>query len=227
MTLHPLFTLQNFHIFDLDGTILDSFPVVADIFAEVTAPYGVPADAAKAVLYANTHERILVLLPRLFRECGIPVRQEDIDATYADFQRRFEDSEADFFPDAIDTLRRAKDRGCTLFLSSLSSDSLVERRLRHGGIEKGVFAMHLGSTRLLKGEAHVRAFAEHLGLEPRAFTSRAVLWGDTGFDMQMATDHGLFGVGVIGTLTKEELKKAGATTTVPAIAPLRRSPVRP
>jgi phosphoglycolate phosphatase-like HAD superfamily hydrolase len=210
---------RRYHIFDMDGTILDSFPEVAKIFAEVLAPHGVPAEAAKRYLYANTHQRVKVAIPALFAELGLPAPStETNDAIYAEFGRLFDTSDAAFFPGAIRSLRALRPRVQGLFLSSLSPDALVERRLRNGGIHTGVFHEALGSTKFTKGPTHIERFAKHVSTRPGHFAKHAVFWGDTAFDMELAQAAGIYAIGIVGTLTAEQLVAAGADETTRSVA---------
>jgi phosphoglycolate phosphatase len=210
---------RRYHVFDLDGTILDSFPEVANIFARVLAPHGVSPAAAKRYLYAHTHQRVKVAIPALFAELGLPAPSEELnEALYAEFKERFDASEAEFFPGAIRSLRALRPRVQGMFLSSLSSDALVERRLTQGGITAGIFDQALGSTKLTKGLAHIDRFAKHAGVKPGAFAKHAVLWGDTAFDMELAASAGIHAIGIVGTLTAEQLTAAGADEVTTSVA---------
>jgi phosphoglycolate phosphatase len=212
----PHVVLRRNHVFDLDGTILDSFPVVAKIFGDVMAQEGVPAADASAYLYANTHARIKLVIPQLL--AGRTVSDARIAELYEDFQQRFNASKAEFFPTALPALRALRRRVKGLYLSSLSSDELVTARLEHGGITTGIFDLAFGSTKLTKGPAHVESFARHAGMAQGAFARHAVMWGDTAFDMEMASQAGMYAIGIIGTLTAEELLAAGADEAVPSVA---------
>lgn len=209
-----------YHVFDMDGTILDSFPAAADTFADVVAPHGVPADEARAAFYRNTHSRLADLMPQFFRERGTPLDAETVEKLHSDFEKRFELTDAEFYPGAIDALRKLRKKGKRLFLSSMSSDSLVERRMRHGKIEDDLFTLRFGRSKLLKGPLHIDAFATHLHLTMDAFTSATVMWGDTTFDMHLAVATGMFPIGIIGTLSAEELMDAGARVVLPAVTSL-------
>jgi phosphoglycolate phosphatase-like HAD superfamily hydrolase len=209
---------RRFHVFDMDGTILDSFPVVASIFGDVMAQEGVPAKVASDFLYANTHERVKVLIPQLCAAHGLPVNTMRSAELYDDFQTRFDASEAEFFPRAIKSLRALRPCAKGLFLSSLSPDKLVERRLASGGIDDGLFDLQLGSTKTMKGTAHVQRFAKMVGTKPGDFAKHAVLWGDTAFDMEMAQENRMYAIGVIGTLTGEQLLAAGADEVTSSVS---------
>lgn len=212
-------TRVPFQVFDLDGTLLDSFPEVRRIFLDVVleADPDLPLQTATDFFNANTHQRVRDLLPRLFAEHGHPKDEAAIAEMYDAFCVAFDASEASYFPHAIDTIRHLRHKGCSPFLSSLSPDHLVARRLAHLDVPRDLFQLALGSTRLRKGPLHIAEFARMYDCTPKTFAANAIMWGDTAYDMQMAKAAGMYAIGVSGTLTPEELVAAGADEVVPSV----------
>jgi len=181
--LHPTAVL-----FDLDGTITDSGPVITDAIAETLAHFGYPA---------QTREELLRFVgPPIrdgFRElAGVP--EEQLDEIVTDYRRRYNDRmlQAPVYPGMADLIRDLHARGVPLALATSKRRSLAVVILQDLGLSQ-YFAVMCGASedesRAEKADIVADAIA---GLRERGVDlGRAVMVGDRRHDVHGAGEHGL------------------------------------
>lgn len=212
----------DYGIFDMDGTLLDSLPKIAAVLSKVVeGRLGINADYVEEFCLRNTHMLMSQGIMKLAAMFKVKVTEKDIDSIRWEFERRFLKVNADFFPGAISALKKLRGSGMTLFLSSLSSDKMVKKRLRHSRIT-GLFHMKLGSTHIIKGPEHFDLFARSLGLTPEEFARNTFFCGDMEYDMQVAKAAGFYPIGIRGTTGAKILRNAGAKRVVDSVATLAK-----
>jgi len=210
-------------VFDLDGTLVDSMGACTDIFSRLVAGQGIdPAEAARSYLSDTTRS-----LEDGFRQVLAEFGAEHNDAIVAGLMTRFADEikrePIGFFPGARRLVRRLRQAGRQLFVSSGSPDEVVRRRLGAEAV-RGMFRLTFGSTALPKGPEHIRRFAEELRQTPEEFGARGFIIGDLEIDMIIGREAGLYAIGVATTIAADRLRAAGARRIVPDIRTLLADP---
>jgi len=211
-------------VFDLDGTLVDSMGACTGIFARLVASRGVDPDAATRSYLSNTTRSLEETFRETLAEHGAEHEDETVARMMLWFAELIKREHLDFFPGAKRLVRRLKEAGKTLFVSSGSPDEVVCRRLGAERI-KGLFQLVLGSTDIVKGREHIRLFAEEAGLTTAEFGRAGFLIGDLELDMMIARETGLYGIGVATTISAERLRAAGARRIIPDIKTLLSDPV--
>lgn len=212
----------NYGIFDMDGTLIDSLPKVSAMFGKVVERHlGINADYVEEFYLRNTHMLMSQTIMKLAEMFKMKVAEKEIDSIRWEFEENFLKVPVDFFPGAISALKKLHGSGMVLFLSSLASSEMVNKRLQHGKIS-GLFNIKLGSDKIRKGPEHFGLFARSLGLTPEEFARHTFFCGDMEYDMQVAKAAGFYPIGIRGTTGSKTLRKAGAIRVVDSVATLAR-----
>ncbi len=180
----------NVVLFDLDGTLTDSLPGIADALRHVLAPLGLSVDDQTA--------RTLIGPPLRDALRTVGVEPSDLDATVDAYRAYFSDVGMynnrlyDGVREMLDTLR---DRGAVLGVATSKFTGFAERILDHFDVSD-YFTTVSGTTQdrapLSKSEIVRRALSE----VAVARQDRIVMVGDTAFDMAAALTHDLGAIGV-------------------------------
>ncbi len=209
----------RYGVFDLDGTLVDSMGACTKVVCELMKAYGIsPADTAAAYLL-DTCLGLEDCFRNILNVHGRRYRDADIERMCRKFNVLIQRERMDFFPGARRLIHRLRKRGLTLFVSSGSPDETVSRRLG-SELARGMFVRVMGSTAVPKGPEHVEIFARDLGLTPAEFAANAFICGDLERDMAMARDCGLYAIGVLGTISQERLRAAGARRLIKSVRDL-------
>jgi beta-phosphoglucomutase-like phosphatase (HAD superfamily) len=182
-------------VFDMDGTLVDTMPLMADLAATVMKElYGTPFERGRE-LYLNT--------------CGLPfieqlgmIYPEDPRNDEASF--RFESAKPALCGQArmpkgtrtlLEHLRR---HGIAAVVSSNNSQENVDNFVRVNGFE---FDLALGvAPGMHKGKPHFDRVADGLSVERR----QMLFVGDSLHDAHIAAREGVRFVGVTGTFSREQ-----------------------
>lgn len=209
----------KYGIFDLDGTLVDSVPTFCEIFAQCVAPYGIaPADAAE-FYRATTGQPMEKQFRELLERFGHAPDTADVVRVKKQADDEFLKRTVRFFPAARTLVRLRAYKWTYNFLSSASSDKNVRKRLAEGWIT-AAFTRHRGSTAVPKGPEHVAIFAQAVKESVEAFSRQAFFCGDGEADMRIGKTHGMYAIGIAGTVTRERLFAAGADRVVDSISEL-------
>ncbi|HTM67730.1 MAG TPA: HAD hydrolase-like protein [Candidatus Binatia bacterium] len=218
----------EYGVFDNDGTLVDTLPYCAGLFADAVAPYGVPRADAERYYAETTGMPMREQYRGVLAAHGIALRDEEIERVRKDFDAAFLKLDVRFFPHARRMLARLRRKGLTLFLSSAASDACVWKRLNAGGATKH-FTLAYGSTAVPKGRRHLEIFSEVARKDLAEFAAKAFFCGDGETDMEIARTNGLYAIGVRGTVSDARLRAAGAQRLVTTVAeflcdPAERAP---
>ncbi len=194
-------------LFDLDGTILDSFEGLSRSYAHAVTSLGLPEPTLEAL-----------------RPCiGPPLRENlarllatqdaaRIESAVTVFRARYDAvgwKESRLYEGAVEMLEAVAKTAARVLVLTAKPQKFTDRIVAHYGLDRvvaGAFGPTLDGSlddkrRLL---AHV---IERTGIDPR----RAAVVGDRHTDMAAAVAHGALPVGVTwGYGTAEELLSAGA-----------------
>ncbi|MDR0427892.1 MAG: HAD family hydrolase [Dysgonamonadaceae bacterium] len=207
--------MSNFSgvIFDLDGTLVDSLPDIADAMNRTLRYFGYPVysyEEYKYMVGSGLKNLVYKALPedkkgdRYINETLLLMMRE-YGKSYADKTVLYEG-----IPELLDALTL---KGCKLSVLSNKADSLTQKIV--SALFTGrKFEVILGaSERFPRKPAPDAALfiAERMNIPP----GNILYTGDTNIDMQTANAAGMYAVGVSwGFRKREELEESGAETII-------------
>ena len=175
-------------LFDLDGTITDSGPVIIASIAEALEHFGLPE---------RTEEELLTLVGPPIRVgfrtiLGIP--EDEVDAVVAEYRARYNERmlQAPLFPGVADIIRDLHARGVPLAVATSKRQSLAVVIIQDAGLTPYFVAVRGASddeTRSSKVHIMEDALNELRAVD--ADLERAVMVGDRSYDVNGAREHGL------------------------------------
>lgn len=199
-------------IFDWDGTLADTLPLMFEATEKVVAGLG---------LRLSWQEYCRLWAPdwrALYRRVGLPeeVIEEAGRRWWAVYRGR---DEAPLLPGAADALQRLRAAGFPLALVTAGQRDNVGRQLRRHGLDE-ILAVRVHGDDLPQAKpdpAPLLRAIHDLGLGPTAAGTAYV--GDALDDMRMARAAGARAVGIDSVLGDDAaLRAAGAEETAPSVA---------
>lgn len=210
-------TAKSLVIFDLDGTLIDSMTPYTRLFCDMLQE---ECDVPQAISLP-VYTRLLGKGPKA--QFDAVLRQLDTwdEALVEDMTRRYwrraESDHPALFPETVGVLETLERHGFTLVVSSGGIQSSVDRKLRQSGIDR-FFRLAFGSDEnvpeLAKGAGHFAMIARALGLDATELQAGAVFVGDGVYDMQVAREAGIEGIGRLTGENAEALLAAGAAHVI-------------
>ncbi|WP_433884989.1 HAD family hydrolase [Pseudomonas vranovensis] len=192
-------------IFDWDGTLADSISRIVEAMhlAAGRAGYAICADdAVKGIIGLALPEAISVLYPQLDAEQVAQFRQH-----YADVYMALDDQPSPLFEGVVESLEAFRAEGYRLAVATGKARRGLDRVLRANGWED-----YFDITRAAdesRGKPHPQMLEEilaHCQVEPQ----RALMVGDSSFDLLMASNAGMHSVAVgYGAMSLEALSAFG------------------
>jgi phosphoglycolate phosphatase len=192
-------------VFDCDGTLVDSQALIVGIIGRAFAAEGHPAPADHAIR----------------RTIGLPLAQAmamlapGVDAIginrlttgYRDISRSVQDRHEPLFEGTRETLDRLAHAGWTLAVATgKSRRGLIATLTRHDLLER-FLSLHTAEEGGKPDPTMLHNAIAFAGVEP----ADTVMVGDTSFDMRMAANAGVRGLGVAwGYHPRDELMASGA-----------------
>jgi len=179
---------------DLDGTLIDSMPTLAEIATEVMGEvYGTPRALARELYIATCGLPFIRQLESIFP--GNPRNQEASDAFEARKPARC--SQIRMAADVEGTLRSLKLRGVSIAVSSNNGIENVATFARHTG---ALFDLVLGfGNGLAKGRPHIERAEAFFGVD----RTEMLFIGDSLHDGEIAERERIPFVGLAGTFSHE------------------------
>lgn len=206
-------------VFDCDGTLVDGQAGVCAAMDAAFAACALPAPdhhQVRRIVGLSLPQAIRLLVP----EADEPLRTE-IDRGYRNAFRAAREAGllAEPLYDGIrDVLDRLRDSGWTLGVATGKSDRGLEHCLAMHGLTDHFVTLQTADRHPSKPHP---AMLEAALAEACALPADAVMIGDTQYDIAMAVNAGVRGIGVDwGYHTPAELIAAGAETVVPTPAEL-------
>ncbi len=205
-------------LFDHDGTLVDSIPVIVAATNQVFAARGLPrltADLIVPGMVLPTGER----LGRHFAISDVPAQRELAQAFYA-AARDLGPGLASLYPDVFDGIAELTASGLRLAVVSNNEGVFVRAVTAALGIARH-FATIIGEEDMPAPKPDPRGAllaAQRLGLAPAA----CCFVGDSRPDAQTAAGAGMRSIGVTwGTHRREQMIDMGFTALVDDVAGLR------
>jgi phosphoglycolate phosphatase len=178
-------------IFDWDGTLCDSVAQIVRSVQGVAREMGLPvpseAEAAN-IIGLSLHRAMEVLFPEV-----PPAELEQLISGYSSQYVANEEAPPAMFPGALETLNELRGRGFELAVATGKSRRGLDRVLRVMGMEDMFDATRCADETTSKPDP---LMLNELLLERSISPERAVMIGDTEYDLEMAVNAGISSVGV-------------------------------
>ncbi|MFP4616194.1 MAG: HAD-IA family hydrolase [Thiohalorhabdus sp.] len=178
-------------IFDWDGTLVDSRGVIVDTLRASLQEVGLPAlpdRELQQVIGLGLQEAIEALVPH-----ADPPTRDRLREAYGRRFQSYRATDMPFFPGAAEGLEALAAEGRALAVATGKSRRGLDRMLMEWGLEERFQATRCADETCSKPDPRmVHELLEETGVAPE----RAVLVGDTAFDMEMAYRAGLHRVAV-------------------------------
>lgn len=177
-------------LFDVDGTLVDSAPVVIDVFEEVLPTLGLPVPPRTELL-----RQVGPPLWESFPDLGLPV--DDVPAAITAYRSRYVDRclEPPLFAGMAELVRDLAAAGLPLATATSKQEAMARKQMDHLDLTQH-FAVIAGST---PGPDSTKATVVHDALarlrEHGADVSRPVIVGDRHFDIEGAHANGIEVIG--------------------------------
>lgn len=203
--------MYNTFLFDLDGTVIDSFPGLTNAYMYTFQKLNFPLED-KSLL----NKLIGPSLRNCFREfCGFSGEQlENAVTLFRHYYGTVGLLECDLYPGITELLKTMKDQGKTVILATAKPELYAKKILSHLHIDS-YFDFVSGTT--MDVTKNDKSDIINTALDACGITDRtaAVMIGDREFDIIGAQQTGLDSIGVLyGFGTIEELSSVGATHLV-------------
>ena len=199
-------------LLDLDGTLSDSRPGIADSFRFTLRHMGHDPDAAGDLTWA-VGPPIAVSLERLLRPYGDPRVAEALGI----YRARYSEIgiyDCALFPGVLTMLDALRDRGLVLCLATSKRRDFAERVIDHLGLRvylRGIYGALPGGG-LDDKQDLLRHILDVEGLA----AARTVMLGDRLHDIEAANHNALRSIGALwGYGGRAELEQAGAGVIAP------------
>lgn len=196
-------------VFDCDGTLIDGQASICRAMDEAFAEVGLPAPDAHQV-----RRMVGLSLPQAMRRLS-PDIDDDLQRNLVDAykrafraQREAGELSQQLFDGIAEVLDALHGAGWQLAVATGMSRRGLDLCLASHGLSKHFVSLQTADNHPSKPDP---AMLEAALFEAAAEPAEAVMIGDTAYDMQMARDAGVRGIGVDwGYHTPEELRAAGA-----------------
>jgi HAD superfamily hydrolase (TIGR01509 family) len=201
-------------LFDVDGTLTDTN------YLHTLAWRRAFLDHGHDVASWRIHKLIGASSTRLMEDC-IGTADDDVKAAWrSHFEALVPEVRA--FPGATDLIRAVQDRGGLVVLATSSPEDIIEHHLRALGLEESDLAGITTDSDVEAAKPAPDVFLAALAAAD-GDASRALVVGDTGWDLQAAQAAGISAVAVCtGGWTHHELVQGGAVEVHDDVASMAR-----
>jgi len=193
----PILALPKVLLCDLDGTLIDTMPVLADLATEVMfGVYGIPKTLGRELYLATCGLPFIMQLADIFPgDARNPMASDLFEAA-----KPARCSSARMPADTRAALARLQDRGVRIAVSSNNGRANVEAFAAHADFP---FDLVMGyGDGLAKGRPHIERCERAFGVG----RGEMLFIGDSLHDGEIAQVEGLPFVGLAGTFSKESFQ---------------------
>lgn len=197
-------------LWDLDGTLVDSMPVITRAMNRTREAYGLavlPDTDLRPFIGPSIHSTFAHFLATQ--------DADRIEAAVEHYRARYDEliGESPVFPGIVETLEALSQAGCQQFVATAKYRQIAQKLLDLTGLRRWfteVYGSEADGSLGHKPELLAHLLAEE-GLRP----AETVMIGDTRYDMEAARHHDLTAIGVAwGYGRNEELLAGGAHSLV-------------
>ncbi|GMR18827.1 MAG: HAD-IA family hydrolase [Gammaproteobacteria bacterium] len=188
-------------IFDWDGTLMDSEAKIIRCFEQAMADVGLASPGAseiRQIIGLGLKEAITQLLPEASDQTGL-----DVAGQYRQHFLHYDQTPMEFFPNVRENLRQLASHGYMMAVATGKARRGLDRILKEWDMETRFVATRCADEAFSK--PHPRML-EDLLQQTGISAQRAIMVGDTTFDMEMASNAGAHGLAVsYGAHDREQL----------------------
>lgn len=197
---------MNYIIFDMDGVLVNSEPVIMHAAADALASGGIKGGREDFMPYIGAGEENFIIGP-----CTVQGKPELIDELMERMFENFENNIADMqvFPSAKPLTEELKRRGFTLALVSSAASRKLTASLKAAGINPEIFSVILSGSDVTEKKPSPMPYllaAKRLGADPK----ECLVIEDAISGVKSAKSAGMKCFGVTTSFSEAELKTAGA-----------------
>ena len=178
-------------IFDWDGTLMDSAAKIVRCFQAAARDVGIPAptDAAvRNIIGLGLHEAMELVLPQADHETRMQVAQ-----CYRRHYLHLDPTETTLFPGVVEGLTRLSEAGYRLAIATGKARRGLDRALRDTATSRYFCSSRCADEALSKPHPKMlHDILDHTGVS----AERAIMVGDTTYDLQMAASAAMPGLAV-------------------------------
>jgi len=205
--------VRHLYVFDWDGTLIDSVARIVGSLRLAALELGLQdlGDAGFSdIIGLGLPQAIARLYPALDEDMALRFRD-----SYAAHFIRNDSTPSQFFPHALESLAVLRSRGHWLAVATGKSRRGLDRVLGELGLQDYFDATRCADETASKPDPRMLLeILEQLGVEPQ----RAVVIGDTEYDMDMARRAGAHAVGVgYGVHAPERLARHGPALIIDSL----------
>lgn len=200
-------------VFDVDGTLVDSQHNIVAAMSAAFMLHGLeepPAAAVRRVIGLSLVEAVAALVPELESDLHWRLAHSYKEAFAA--LRSRPDHEEPLYPGALAALAQLEQAGWLLGIATGKSQRGVRSMIERHGLHGRFVSIQTADEH--PGKPHPSMLLTAMG-ELGAAPADTVMIGDTAYDMRMAKNAGVAGIGVSwGYHHPDELRQAGADAVV-------------
>ncbi len=191
-------------IFDWDGTLVDSVAFIAESMRTAASAEGLPVpsvDAARNIVGLGLNEAIKTLYPQICKAQSVALR-----ASFSDIFRCQKNYPCELFDGVRRYLRCWHEAGFTLAVATGKSRAGLQREMQQQQLGEHFDASRCSDeTRSKPHPMMLQQLLDELSFVPK----RALMIGDTQYDLDMATNAGITSIAVdYGAHTRSRLLEA-------------------
>lgn len=201
--------------FDKDGTIMDSMDSYAKIWGQIFHnEYGIDETEAGNFLMQTAGQPTMIQVDTLLRNHNIVLSQNEVFSKANEIATLLgEEADSSPFPEVKDVLKKLKDEGYKIFVSSGQQEEVIRKDLEKSGLIDYIdfyAGIKPDQPDYKKGEPHFRAAANHFGVPFETFIKQTVFIGDTPTDLEVSKRAGILSIIRTGSNSDESLLERGA-----------------
>ena len=201
----------KYGIFDKDGVLIDSIEKYHAFFNDALNRHFGQTITLQYYKDIATKNWLEVLLPITKTTEALMKCVDDYHEITA--SRAAELSMYNGVPELLDGLKHS--HGLRMFVTSSSFQKAVDETLKHTGLAGPVeLAIGNNGKKSVRKEEHFQLFADHVQLSLDEFAKHAFILEDMAHGIEAAIKVGIYAIGITTTLSRAELKAAGADEVI-------------
>lgn len=202
--------------FDKDGTLFDNMSAYARIWGEIFhKEYGIDPKEAGDFLIRTSGQATKIQVDTLLKEHGIFLSEDEVFRKANKIATALgERSHSEPFLEVPGILKKLKEAGYKIFVSSGQQERIVRKDLERTGLIQYVdflAGIRPDKPEYKKGGPHFRAAAEHFGVPFEQFVKQAVFIGDTPTDLEVSKQVNIISIIRKSANASEKLLDEGAS----------------
>jgi len=211
--------------FDKDGTLIDDVNGYKKEWGKlVNLKFGIDKEDAENVFMELIEGPTSLQLSTLLQKHHLDLSQSEVFKQAEELAYHLgENFKGNAFPEVLTTLKKLKEKGYIVFVSSGQQEIITKEDLERTGLMQYVdyyVGIRPDQPEFKKGEPHFRDVAKYFGVDFETFIKETVYVGDTLVDVENPKQLEMRSVARSGTLSKGKLLELGADFVIPDLSTL-------